>query len=155
MERKRASLNVMRYTVVDERGAISFVADCNLLPLLVSACPTSDGSIGSLLAATGTQGARLRDYVESGLAVFDEHNVPENYVAIHGAIKHMRGHEVPVFRVVDDATRQISLQPVEAGIVVFNLKSRRIVQIQNTFAEIRTMVERVRRLERAGWRIVP
>jgi hypothetical protein len=38
--------------------------------------------------------------------------------------------------VVDDVTRQASLQPVKAGLVLFNLKQKRIVQIQNTYADI-------------------
>ncbi|MDP2662354.1 MAG: hypothetical protein Q8R28_16670, partial [Dehalococcoidia bacterium] len=34
-------------------------------------------------------------------------------------------------------TRQASLQPVKAGIIIFNLTSKRIVQVMNNYAEIR------------------
>ena len=88
-------------------------------------------------------------------AAFDEHNVAGNYQAIHAAIKHLPPHELPVFRVVDDVTRQASLQGVKAGVIIFNLPSRRIVQIQNTYSEIRRMVAKMRRLQRAGWTVLP
>jgi hypothetical protein len=39
--------------------------------------------------------------------------------------------------VVDDRTQEAALQPVRAGVVVFNLVDKRIVQIQNTYSEIR------------------
>jgi hypothetical protein len=42
-----------------------------------------------------------------------------------------------VFRVLDSRTREASLTPVHAGVVVFNLRAKRIVQIQNSYAEIR------------------
>jgi len=134
---------------------VSFVAACDVLPLLVSGCADGVRSLEELLDAVGRRNPRLRDYVTSGLAVFDEHNGPGHYEAIHSAIKFMPPHELPVFRVVDDATRQASLQGVKAGVIIFNVRSRRIVQIQNTYAEIRSMLGKVRRLERAGWRILP
>ena len=147
--------NLMRYTVVDDLGTVSFVARCELLPYVVSACAPGPGTLAELFTSLGPWGRELREYVESGLAVFDEHNTRENYAAIHGAIRHLPPAEIPVFRVGDEVTRQASLQPVKAGVIVFNLKGRRIVQIQNAYAEIRRMTGRVQRLERAGWRIVP
>ncbi len=148
-------MNVMRYTVIDEAGTVSFIADCDALSQLVSGCAEGASRLEDLLAYVEKRRPKLRGYVESGLAVFDEHNVPGCYDAIHGALSYYPPHETPVFRVVDDRTRQASLQGVKAGVVVFNLRSRRIVQIQNTYSEIRKMVGKVRRLEQAGWRILP
>lgn len=145
----------MRYTVVDEKGTTSFVAECEQLPLLVSACAEGVRTLEDMLGVVGRRDAKLPEYVSCGLAVFDEHNAPGHYDAIHSAIEHLQSHELPVFRVVDDVTRQASLQGVKAGVIVFNLRSRRIIQLQNTYAEIREMVGKVRRLERAGWRILP
>ncbi|HYU17262.1 MAG TPA: hypothetical protein VEQ11_01045, partial [Chloroflexota bacterium] len=79
----------------------------------------------------------LRERVLSGLAVFDEHNSPNNPHWIHAALDYCKREEVPVFRVVDDRTREASLGPVWAGAVVFNLRAKRIVQIQNTYSEIK------------------
>lgn len=148
-------MNVMRYTVIDEAGTVSFIADCDALPLFVSGCAEGASRLEDLIDFVAKRRPKLREYVESGLAVFDEHNVPGSYEAIHGALSYHPPHETPVFRVVDDRTRQVSLQGAKAGVVVFNLRSRRIVQIQNTYSEIRKMVGKVRRLEQAGWRILP
>jgi len=148
-------VNVMRYTIIDGRGTVSFVAECDILPLLVSGCADGARTLEELLDAVAQRNAGLREYVASGLAVFDEHNTPRHYEAIHNAIRYLPPHELPVFRVVDDVTRQAGLQAVKAGVIIFNLRSRRIVQIQNTYAEIRNMLGKVRRLERGGWRILP
>jgi len=130
-------MNLMRYTVVEPGGTVSFVADCHALSALVAACADGARTLDELLELAERYDRRLRDYVTSGLAVFDEHNADGNFTAIHEAFSFVQPHETPVFRVVDDITRQMSLEPVKAGIIVFNLIERRIVQIQNTYAEIR------------------
>jgi hypothetical protein len=129
----------MRYTIIDPQGSISFVGPGQGLKALVAACAQdSPRTAEDLLAAAGEYDSDLRDSVLNGLHVFDEHNLPGNYAAIHAALQGP-GDEAgtsPVFRVVDDVTRQASLQPVKAGLVLFNLKQKRIVQIQNTYADI-------------------
>jgi len=148
-------VNVMRYTVIDERGTVSFVADCAALLPMVSACADGAQTLEDLLEAVDRSGFPLKEYVTSGLAVFDEHNSPTNLRAIHAAIAYFPPHELPVFRVLDDITRQASLQPVKAGAIIFNLPRRRIIQLQNSYAEIRRMGTRMRRLQRAGWQVLP
>lgn len=131
-------MNVMRFTIIDSRGAISFVAECDVLLPMVAACQDSPRTLRSLLDHLGRFRPRVRDYVESGLAVFDEHNVPGTpRPPIHEAIDYLPADEMPVFRVIDDRTRQVSLEGVKAGIVIFNLVDRRIVQVQNTYTEVR------------------
>lgn len=155
----------MRYTTIDEKGAVSFVAHCDFLAILVAACAENPTNLEDLLAHASRYDSRLEDYVTSGLAIFDEHNVEGHYEAIHSALRYCQPHEMPVFRVVDPPTRRASLQPVKAGLVIFNLRARRIVQMQNSFAEIR---RRGRLVEHAGvaprvvryelppsWEIVP
>ena len=150
-----AVVNVMRYTVIDARGTVSFVGKCEALPALVSGCANNSRRLEDLLDAASTVDSSLPEYVSCGLALFDEHNTDVSNRPIQEAIAHLPSHELPVFRVVDDLTRQASLEPVKAGIVIFNLLSKRIVQIQNSYAEIQNMASRLRRLERAGWRVVP
>lgn len=127
----------MRYTIVDERGAVSFTAGCESLDALVAACADNPRSVEELLALAGRYDPQLEEYVTCGLAIFGEHNADGNWDSIHAALKYCRPHELPVFRVVDAETRRASLQPVKAGIVIFNLRARRIVQVQNAYAEIR------------------
>lgn len=160
-------MNLMRYTVVDRHGAVSFVADCDALEAIVAGCAHSPGSLRELLDAADDFDKRLREYVTCGLAVFDEHNLPDNPAGIHQALDYCLPHELPVFRVFDDRTRQASLQPVKAGVIIFNLVDRRIVQVMNTYAEIRRkgrvrvhdgrhFTDQVHRYELPGdWRLVP
>lgn len=130
-------MNVLRCTIVDAEGAVSFVTHADALPALVAACSADPASLGELLERSEPYYSGLKDYVLSGLAVFDEHNAPGAYAAIHRALEHLQPFEQPVFRVVDDATREASLRPVKAGAVVFNLLAKRIVQIVNSYREIR------------------
>lgn len=131
------TMGLMRFTVVDDDSTISFIGPDRALQALVAACASGPRTIGQLLDRAAPFTADLRDRVLSGLAVFDEHNVGGNYRWIHAALDYCKREEVPVFRVVDDRTRETSLSPVWAGAVVFNLSAKRIIQIQNTYAEIK------------------
>jgi len=130
-------MNIMRYTVIDRAGTVSFVASCDALLPLVAGCARDSQTLEELLTYADEYASGTKDRVLSALAVFDEHNTADNFEAIHQALNHCRPHELPVFRVLDDRTREASLSPVHAGVVVFNLRAKRIVQILNSFAEIR------------------
>ena len=161
--------DVMRFTVVDPRGRVSFIAPCATLEALVAACAsnTQPRTIEQLVKAAEPFVGDLGERVLSGLAVFDEHNSPANYRWIHAALDYCVPQEAPVFRVVDPRTEEISLSPVRAGVVVFNLLAKRIVQLQNTYSEIRRKgrvrvlrnnqpTDRVHRYELpADWSLVP
>lgn len=125
-------VDVMRLTVVDGSGSVSFVAHTSAAVALTAACASSPQSLHDLLLAARTYDRGLRDLVLSGLAVFDEHNVPGNLAAIHEQLRTRPPRELPVFRVLDATTREASLRPVRAGVVLFNLPAKRIVQIANT-----------------------
>lgn len=131
--RERQTLvDVMRFTVVDRSGSVSFVAHTSAAVALTAACASSPQSLHELLHVAQTYDRGLRDLVLNGLAVFDEHNVPGNLAAIHEQFRTRPPRELPVFRVLDDMTREASLQPVRAGAILFNLPAKRIVQIANT-----------------------
>jgi len=132
-----AKVGLMRFTLVDGHSTVSFIAPDRALHVLVAACSTGPHSIDELLDRIAPFAFELRERVLSGLAVFDEHTSRDNPRWIHAALDYCRREEVPVFRVIDDRTREVSLSPVWAGAVVFNLKARRIVQIQNTYADIK------------------
>jgi hypothetical protein len=158
---------LMRYTIVDHETTVSFIGPDRALQALVAACATGPRTLKNLLDQAALFAADLRERVLSGLAVFDEHNSPENPRWIHAAFDYCKREDVPVFRVIDDRTRETSLSPVWAGAVVFNLKSKRIVQIQNTYAEIKRKgrlrimegtrpTNRIRKYELpADWTVVP
>ena len=72
----------MRYTIIDERGSLSFVGPCQGLKALVAACAQDvHRTAEDLLTAAGEYDSDLRDSVLNGLHVFDEHNLPGNYAA--------------------------------------------------------------------------
>jgi hypothetical protein len=148
-------MNLIRFTIVDRDGAVSFVYDGSVLSSLLEACVAGASSLMAFLDATARRDPRLKEYVTCGMAVFDEHNANGNNQSIHAAIKHFSSDELPVFRVVDDVTREASLRPTRTGVIVFNLAERRIVQMHNSYDEALGMNKRVRQLQRAGWRIVP
>jgi hypothetical protein len=130
-------MNVIRLTIVEEWGNVSFVAPCHSLKALVAGCSAQPETLAELLVAAKPYDARLHDYVLAGLAVFDEHNLDGRNQSIHSALATLPPYETPVFRVVDDETRKASLEPVKAGLVIFNLMEKRIIQIQNSYAEIK------------------
>lgn len=125
-------MDVMRLTVVDHDGSVSFVAHTSAVVALTAACAQSPQSLQDLLHVARTYDRGLRDLVLNGLAIFDEHNMPGNLAAIHEQLRTRPPREMPVFRVLDETTREASLQPVRAGVVLFNLPAKRIVQIANT-----------------------
>ncbi|PZR99041.1 MAG: hypothetical protein DLM69_07800 [Candidatus Chloroheliales bacterium] len=133
---------VMRFTVIDPNGTVSFVAPCNGLKALVAACSSQPPptTTRELLAATAGYDDRLGDNVLNGLARFDEYNSAEQHSNFDAAIQlfsaDSRDHELPPFRVINEATRDLSLTPVKAGLVLFNLAQKRIIQVQNTYAEV-------------------
>lgn len=128
-------MNLMRVTVIDGRGGVSFVAHAETLPALVKACGFNPRTLEELLRLAEPYYRPLREHVLNGLAIFDERNAEGSYEAVHYALS-WPSHQHPVFRVVDDLTRETSLRPVKAGAVIFNLRAKRIVQIQNSYREI-------------------
>jgi hypothetical protein len=127
----------MRFTVIDSRSHVSFVAPCPALDALVAACAKQPKTLEELLDEATPFAPELKDRVLSGLAVFDEHNSAPHLDRIRAAFRYCKPEEVPVFRVLDESTRDVSLRPVRAGIVLFNLRDKRIVQLQNTYCEIK------------------
>jgi len=125
-------VDVMRFTVVDSRGTVSFVAHTSAAVALTAACAQDPVTLGELLAASKQFDRGLHDIVTNGLAVFDEHNLPGDTRAIAAQLAQLPPRETPVFRVLDEQTREASLQPVRAGAILFNLVGKRIVQIANT-----------------------
>jgi hypothetical protein len=123
----------MRFTIVDPKGTISFIGDGFLLLPLVAACASSPRSLEEMLVRVDQIDRRPRERILAGLAVFDEHNVEGNYNSIHRTLENLNGAREPVFRVVDDLTRERSLEPTKTGLIIFNLKDRRIIQMLNHF----------------------
>lgn len=128
--------NHYRVNVIDERGTVSFLAPPHGLKVLAAAITQGAASGSELIANAHAFDAQWAAEVRSQIMQFDEHNVD----AISGRFQEViaegdrTGH--PAFRVMDTETRQRSLVPGRLGLVVFNLKERRIIQIQNNYANL-------------------
>jgi hypothetical protein len=129
-------MNLLRLTLIDRSGGVSFVAHGEALPALLRACTTNPAGISELLERSEPYYAGLRERVANGLAMFDERNTPESYAAIHHALEHAAPDESPLFRIVDEVTREASLRPVKAGAFVINLIDRRIITLQNGYQQL-------------------
>lgn len=125
----------IRCTVVDERGTVSFTGPGHVLKVLAASCAKGADNLRTLLSGAERYNSELIQSISAGLAVFDEHNVGSDTQAFQSELDESKPYTKP-FRVVDDVTRHMSMQPYGAGLVVFNLKARRIVQIQNSYAEL-------------------
>lgn len=130
-------MDLVRCTVIDREGGVSFVAHGDALPALVAACAHNPATLEELLDLAEPYYKALKEYVLAGLAVFDERNVPGRYQAIHEVLTVAPPQEQPPFRIVDEVTREASLRPVKAGAILFNLRAKRIVQLLNSYREIR------------------
>lgn len=127
----------MRCTIVDGSGGVSFLIHGDALPALAAACASNPANHVELLDCVEPYYHNLAEYVRAGLAIFDERNTKGHYDHIHKELTTTPRYRQPVFRIVDDLTREASLRPVKAGAVIFNLREKRIVQIVNTYREIR------------------
>jgi hypothetical protein len=126
----------MRITVVDRDGAISVVAPCHAVKMLTAACSRRPADHRALLALAEEYDPRLLGSIVQGLSRLDEAGHAEGDDAEPPGSDETGIDDARPFRVVDEATRRRSLEPVNAGLVVFNLPAKRIVQVQNSYADL-------------------
>lgn len=126
----------MRLTLVDPAGSVSFVAPAHGAKVLTAACSRGPATIEELLQIARQFDAEMIDVVIEGLALFDRHNADGAYAAVHDMLASLQPRDMPPFRVVDEKTRAASLAPVSTGLVIFNLKAQRIVQVQNSYSSL-------------------
>src|SRR5215470_15848183 len=120
--------DVIRCTVLDADGTVSFIAHWAAASALTAACSHDPTTLNELLNASTQYDRGLREMVTRGLAAFDQHNGADDLSDIHQQLKTLPPRRTPVFRVLDTVTREASLRPVRAGVVLFNLPAKRIVQ---------------------------
>jgi len=161
------SVSQMRFTVVDDHGAMSFVAPGHALKMLAAACSRRPSDHRDLIAKAADYDADLAGLVLAGLTRFDEHTTAGDAAAIDRVLREPDPDAAPPFRVLNDETRRRSMEPARAGLVVINLPAKRIVQVQNSYADLQRHDRgRLRRDGRpvralysyelpADWRIVP
>jgi hypothetical protein len=136
---------MMRFTIIDQQDTISFIAPPHALKAITACCANGAEATGDILAGLAPYDAELSRRLRDQLAVFREHNTREDARWIAERLDEESGYE-PVIAVIDEQTRRASLEPARLGLVVFNLPARRIVQVQNSYANLeRSDRGRVRR----------
>jgi hypothetical protein len=123
----------MRLTIIDAQTTISLVAHASASLALTAACAANPQTVDDILTGVMRYDRKLPYMVRHGLAVFDEHNTAEDHRAIETMIATQPHSDLPVFRVMGETTRDVSLEPVKEGVVLYNLPRQRIVQIINTY----------------------
>ncbi len=131
------ALQEIRFTVAGDDGTASFVGPAHAIKMFVAGCAQNPRSIRELLDFARPFDEQYFTSVVNGLASFDEHNLREDTAAIETEIMRKPHTELPPFRIYNEATRAASTQPARLGLIIFNLVARRIVQVQNQYAEIR------------------
>lgn len=126
----------IRYTVTDEQGTTSFIGPGHAIKMFVAACAKEPQSLRELLNHVRRYDATFVEDVQNGLSVFDEHNVKDDTSQIESRIAESAPDDLPPFRVFNETTRAASSHPAQAGLIIFNLNARRIVQVQNSYEEI-------------------
>jgi hypothetical protein len=126
----------MRFTVVGDDGTISFIGPCHAIKMLVAGCTRDPRTWAQLLENAQPYDQDFIGSVQSGLAVFAEHNTEASSEAIDRVLDSAAPLDLPPFRVLGDRTREASLTPAGTGLILFNLRERRIVQVQNSYAEV-------------------
>lgn len=130
-------MSKVRFTVADAEGTTSFVGPGHAIKMFVAACARGPKNLRDLLDLTRKYDEAFVESVQNGLAWFDEHNLRSDTRAIDRVISEQPAATLPPFRVYNEAARAAAGQPVGTGLIVFNLNSRRIIQVQNSYGEIR------------------
>lgn len=120
---KEFDVSTMRFNVVDEEGTISLVGPAHLMKMLAAGCAKAPNDHRALLGLTERYDPRWVVKAVKNLAQFD-------------ASAEIAEETPEAFRVVDEPTRRRSLEPELSGLVVYNLKAKRIIQIQNSYADL-------------------
>lgn len=128
---------LFRINIVDERGVTSFLGPAHGPKVMTAAAAHSPATAHDMLALAKVNDKSWITRVMSELARFDEHNVDEIDARFREEIESQNDHDHRAFRVLDRPSRQRSLVPGKLGLVMFNLRDQRIVQVENYSDDVR------------------
>lgn len=116
-----AIVDEMRFTIIDDAGAVTFTAPPHVRKMLAAAASREPATADDLL--------RLAEEYD-----------PHFFGQLLGAPAQSVNGAAPAgsrLLVVDgDESRRQSMVPASLGLLVFNLPARRIVQVQNSYGDV-------------------
>jgi hypothetical protein len=128
--------NQFRCNIIDQKGTVSFLAPAHGLKVIAAAIAHGACDFPQVMRLARPYDAEWSDAVRRDLHVFDEHNVNEVVSSFEAVVEAEDEKSHRAFRVIDSVTRRRSMVPARLGLVVFNLKERRIIQIHNNYDDL-------------------
>jgi hypothetical protein len=128
---------VFRFTIIDPAGTVSFLGPGHGPKVFAAACSQGAEDHRGLLRLAESYDAHWIAEVRAGLHVFDEHNVSALATSFQDHVRSTPGDRLMPFRVIDTVTRRLSTQSARSGLILFNLNQKRIIQVQNSYSELR------------------
>ncbi len=125
-----------RINIIDEHGTTSLLSPAHGPKMLTAMAGLEFDATKDMLLAVSALDSYWIWQVQSQLAMFDEFNIDEVHEDWVEMIERGDSAVHPTFRVIDPMTRARSLQPGSLGLIVFNLREHRIIQVQNNGDEL-------------------
>lgn len=128
---------VFRFTIIDPAGTVSFLGPGHGPKVFAAACSQGAGDHRDLFRLAESYDAHWIAEVRAGLHIFDEHNIGASTESFQSHLRSTPGDKLMPFRVIDGMTRHLSTQAARSGLILFNLNQKRIIQVQNSYDELR------------------
>lgn len=125
-----------RVNLIDERGTISLLTPPHGPKMLTAVAGLGLETSREMLESVASMDADWIRQVQSQLAMFEEFNVDVLDDGWREMVEEKDSIVHPAFRVLEGITRSRSLVPGSLGLIVFNLKQRRIIQVHNSWDEL-------------------
>lgn len=136
MNRNTPNAGTYRINLIDTRGTLSLLAPAHGPKMLTAVAGLEFDMARDMLQAVTHLDSDWISQVQASLSLFDEFNLDELDAAWKDMIEAGDSAVHPPFRVIDPVTRARSLQPSSLGLIVFNLKARRIIQVHNSGVDL-------------------
>lgn len=122
-----------RLNIIDPASSVSFLGPAHAAKAVAAACSHGSLTWQDILSRTQRYDAEWTAEVRRGILSFEEHHVPgdDPVPPVEPGFD-----ALSPFRIWDVETRQASLNPGRLGLVIFNLKEQRIIQVQNNYSDL-------------------
>ena len=122
-----------RLNIIDNNCAVSFLGPAHAAKAIAAACSHGATTWQEVLGRTQRYDPDWTSDTRRGLLQFEEHHIPcEDPIS---PAEPTFDAAYP-FRIWDAETRKSSLEPGMLGLVIFNLKEQRIIQVQNSYSDL-------------------